>query len=168
MDGDNADVSALQNLAKNYNSYLLLDGAHSFAMMQTKLSTETIYMATLGKALGTMGAFVGGSYDFIEYLVQKSRPFIYTTAMAPALAEATITSLAIIKTGYLQQKLTNNINYFKDIAKLYNIKIKSSNTAIQPIIIGDNSKLLTITKKMRKLGFLLAAIRYPTVAKKYC
>ncbi len=165
MDGDNADVKALQDMAKRYNSYLLLDGAHSFAIKKTKLTAETIYMATLGKALGTMGAFVGGSYELIEYLMQKSRPFIYTTAIAPALACASITSLEIIKKGHLQQKLVSNIKYFKDIAKLHNIQIQSSNTAIQPIIIGDNAKLLTIVKKMRKLGFLLGAIRYPTVAK---
>ncbi len=165
MDGDDADVGALQSLAKDYNSYLLLDGAHSFAMKQTKLSRETIYMATLGKALGTMGAFVAGSYDFIEYLVQKSRPFVYTTAIAPVIAGASLTALEIIKTGELQKKLFANIEYFKNIAKLYDIKIQKSNTAIQPIIIGDNTKLLTIAKKMRKLGFLLAAIRYPTVTK---
>lgn len=167
MDGDVANTQQLQTIAKQTNNYLLLDNAHGFGVLPSisHANNLTIQMATLGKAVGCSGAFVTGDVDFIDYLTQKSRPFIYTTALPPALCVASLASLDIIKTGKQQQKLQNNIDYFKNIAKQKGLNFLPSNTAIQPLIIGDNAKTMQIQESLQNAGFLVGAIRTPTVPK---
>lgn len=173
MDGDIANTQQLISQACVSNNLLLLDGAHSFGMQNTTItnpvtgstSDNIIYMATLGKAVGTIGAFVVGSEYFINYLEQKSRPYIYTTALPPALCLASLESLSIIKTGIQQQRLTNNIKYFKEISKQYGLNFLNSDTAIQPLIVGDNNKTMCLQKTLQNNGFLVGAIRTPTVPK---
>lgn len=163
MEGDSAGVKKLQKQAQQTQSLLLLDGAHSFGLEQIPISTETIYMATFGKALGTSGAFITGYADMIDYIRQKGRSYIYTTALPPVLCYATLKSLEIVKSGQQQQKLRRNIAFFKKLILYHHLNFLPSDTAIQPIIIGDNKRVISIQKRLKEQGFLVAAIRWPTV-----
>jgi 7-keto-8-aminopelargonate synthetase and related enzymes len=96
MDGDRANIDDLQKIANFSNAILMQDDAHGFGLFEPNIPQNSIYMATLGKAAGTMGAFVAGNEDFIEFLIQKSRPYIYTTAMSPAICVATLKSRGIL------------------------------------------------------------------------
>jgi 8-amino-7-oxononanoate synthase len=162
MDGDSAKVTELLKLKKD--NFLLLDDAHGFGVNpQFKKDTHTIYMGTLGKAVGTMGAFVAGSNELIDFIKQKARPYIYTTAISPALCVATLKSLEIIKTGKQQQKLFANIEYFKKTAQTLGLDFLASDSAIQPLIIGSVEKTLSLSKTLLEQGFFVSAIRPPTV-----
>jgi len=176
MDGDIANLPALAALCKKTNSWLMVDDAHGFGTLgQTGKgclqhfslsSTEVpIYMATLGKAMGTAGAFIAGSDELIETLIQKARSYIYTTAMPAAIAEATRCSLHIIQNEPEHlQSLNNNIAYFRNCCSQTDLAIENSQTAIQPLLIGDDEKAVLISQQLFDSGFLVTAIRPPTVA----
>lgn len=165
MDGDRANIGAMDKVAQQSGALLMQDDAHGFGVFKADIPKKSIYMATLGKAVGTMGAFVAGNADFIDFLVQKSRPYIYTTAIAPALCVATLKSLELIKNGEQNAKLLANIDFFQTFAKSLKLPIATSNSAIQPLIIGDNERSLKISQTLLKKGFQVGAIRSPTVAK---
>jgi len=121
-------------------------------------------MATLGKALGTAGAFIAGSDDLIETLIQQARPYIYTTASPPAIAEAARASLNMIKSQPdLRGRLNDNIRYFRSCCEQMDIELTNSQTAIQPVIIGDTKTTLEISEQLLSQGLLITAIRPPTV-----
>ncbi len=175
MDGDIADLPALSTLCKKYNSWLMVDDAHGFgtlgqtgrgSLQHFSLTQKDvpIYMATLGKAIGTAGAFIAGSEELIETIIQKARTYIYTTAMPAAIAEATRCSLQIIKNEprYLNN-LNNNISYFKNCCTESALAIENSQTAIQPLIIGSDYETLQVSQELFERGFLVTAIRPPTV-----
>jgi len=175
MDGDEADIGTMMGLCATHKAWLLLDDAHGFGVLGEKgcgslnhqhitANDSTIYMATLGKALGTAGAFIAGSEDLIEYLIQTARCYIYTTAMPPAIAEATRVSLKLLNTeNWRQQALHQNIIYFKVLASQAELNILSSSTAIQPVMVGDTQKALGISQQLLRGGLHVAAIRPPTV-----
>ncbi len=175
MDGDEANISNLIQLCKPHTARLMLDDAHGFGVLgkdgrgslnHQKINAHDvpIYMATLGKALGTAGAFIAGSDDLIETLIQSARCYIYTTAMPAAIAEASRVSLQLlVKENWRQQSLINNINHFKSLATQANLNLLNSNTAIQPIIIGDAQRAANISQQLFENGFHVAAIRPPTV-----
>ena len=175
MDGDEADISALRQQCQQHKAWLQLDDAHGFGVLgkhgrgslsqqQITADDSTIYMATLGKALGTAGAFVAASDDLIEYLIQTARSYIYTTAMPAAIAQASRISLRLLVTeNWRQQTLLNNINHFKTLASQAGLKMLDSSTAIQPVIIGDSQMALQISQHLFENGFHVAAIRPPTV-----
>jgi len=177
MDGDEADIAAMQAACKKHDALLMLDDAHGFGVLgeqgrgslsHQKIKSETvpIYMATLGKAMGTAGAFVGGSEELIETLIQSARCYIYTTAMPPAIAAATRASVRLLKTeSWRQQALIKNIILFKELAAQVKLNLLKSETAIQPIIIGNAKLALDISEKLMQKGFHVTAIRPPTVAK---
>lgn len=165
MDGDCANISAMDKIAQRSGALLMQDDAHGFGVFKADIPKDSIYMATLGKAAGTMGAFVAGDADLIDFLVQKSRPFIYTTAIAPALCVATLKSLELIKNGEQNAKLLNNIAFFQKFSQLLGLPIMKSDSAIQPLIIGDNERTLKISQTLLEKGFQVGAIRSPTVAK---
>lgn len=175
MDGDVAPLNALSLVAQHHQAWLMVDDAHGFGVLgqtggglveQLGL-TQTdvpILMGTLGKAFGTAGAFVAGSHDLIEYLIQVARPFIYTTAQPPAIAGATLASLELVKTEHWRREhLQNLIKQFRQGAEQLGLQLLDSPTPIQPIIIGDSSKALQISQKLEELGLLVIAIRPPTV-----
>ncbi|VAW63854.1 8-amino-7-oxononanoate synthase [hydrothermal vent metagenome] len=176
MDGDEADIPAIMTHCQAHNAWLMLDDAHGFGVLgengrgslnhqQVIADSNTIYMATLGKALGTAGAFIAGSEDLIEYLIQTARCYIYTTAMPPAIAEATRTSLRLLtEENWRQQALHKNIHYFKTLAAQTQIKLLESSSAIQPVITGDTKKTVEISQQLFSQGLHIAAIRPPTVA----
>ena len=175
MDGDIANLPALAALCKTSNSWLMVDDAHGFGTLgqtgkgclQHFSLTHTdvpIYMATLGKAMGTAGAFIAGSDELIETIIQKARTYIYTTAMPAAIAEATRCSLNIIQNEPEHlQNLNSNISYFRNCCSQADLAIENSQTAIQPLLIGDEKKAVLISQQLFELGFLVTAIRPPTV-----
>jgi 8-amino-7-oxononanoate synthase len=177
MDGDQAPLAEISKLCRQSNAILMVDDAHGFGVLGGQQHTGSlaqqglcakdvdIYMGTLGKALGGYGAFVAGSEEMIEYLIQFARPYIYTTALPAALASAMGNNLALIMSGERQQVLANNIEYFCAKAQSLKLNIMPSTTAIQPIIIGDDAKALLLSQTLKSEGILVTAIRPPTVAK---
>jgi len=176
MDGDEVDILQMLKQSKKHDALLMIDDAHGFGVLgeqgrgslnhqQIKASDVSVYMATLGKALGTAGAFVAGSEALIETLIQSARCYIYTTAMPAAIAEATRSSLQLLTTeNWRQQSLNENINYFKQLANQSELNLLDSNTAIQPVIIGDAKQAAYISEQLLHKGLHVAAIRPPTVA----
>jgi len=177
MDGDQAPLAQLAKLSRQHQALLMVDDAHGFAVLGNSQLTGSlaeqnlsacdvdIYMGTLGKGLGGYGAFVAGSEELIEYLIQFARPYIYTTALPAALASAMTDNLAIVMSGQRQALLKNNIRYFRQQAGMLELNIMPSTTAIQPLLIGDAAKALTISQQLQQAGILVTAIRPPTVAK---
>ena len=175
MDGDIADMPKLASLCRQTDSWLMIDDAHGFGTLGSNgrgslqhfdlgIDDVPIYMATLGKAMGTAGAFIAGSESLIETIIQKARTYVYTTAMPAAIAEATRASLRLLNDEpEHRQRLLENINYFRNLCKQSEIAIENSTTAIQPVIIGDEQKTLKISEKLFEAGFLVSAIRPPTV-----
>lgn len=176
MDGDCAPLTELAALAKKNNAWLMVDDAHGFGCLgkQGGGSAEhfglsqnelPILMGTLGKSFGTFGAFIAGSEMLIETLIQFARPYIYTTAMPPAIAAATRVSLHLLQTeSWRREHLQKLIAYFRNGAKKIGLHLTNSTTPIQPIIIGDEKKALQISDALAKRGILIIAIRPPTVA----
>lgn len=177
MDGDQANLSELADICQQHEALLMVDDAHGFGVLgngeytgsiaEQNLSSKQvpIYMGTLGKGLGGYGAFVAGSEDLIEYLIQFARPYIYTTALPAALASAMQDNLAIVMSGERQKALASNITYFRQQARYLELNIMPSSTAIQPLLIGDDAKAVAISQQLKPLGILVTAIRPPTVAK---
>jgi len=123
-----------------------------------------IFIGNLGKAFGTFGAFVAGSEGLIEWLIQKSRNYIFSTAMPSAIAVATLESLRIVQTEHWRRLHLNAlIQQFVRGAKALNLPLAESSTPIQPLIIGDAAKCLEISAALEGLGIYAAAIRPPTV-----
>ena len=177
MDGDIIDAQSIVATSKQHDAWLMLDDAHGFGVLgkkgrgtldytDTNTSDVSIYMATLGKAVGTAGAFIAGSDDLIETLIQQARTYIYTTAQPPAIAVATIESLRLIKNEpQHRENLQRNIDYFKQCANESSLTLSNSDTAIQPIIIGDVEKTVQLSQSLLDKGLLITAIRPPTVPK---
>lgn len=175
MDGDIAELVALSSLCKKSNSWLMVDDAHGFGTLgatgkgclqyfELEHNAVPIYMATFGKAIGTAGAFIAGSDELIETLIQKARTYIYTTAMPAAIAEATRCSLKLCQSEPQHlQALNNNIAYFRQCCSESAIPVSASQTAIQPLLIGDDEKAMRISQQLFDRGLLVTAIRPPTV-----
>ena len=175
MDGDCADLIRLSHIAEDSGSWCMVDDAHGFGVLGTKgaglLEQEglnqqqiPILMATLGKAIGTAGAFVAGSEELIETLIQQARTYIFTTASPPAIAAATLCSLAIVEQeSWRREKLQELIAYFRQTMAPLDYELMPSDTAIQPVVIGDNQRALEISIQLMQKGIHASAIRPPTV-----
>ncbi len=175
MDGDLADVPGLVKLAEQTDSDLMLDDAHGFGVLGKKgggvcdaleLSQQQvpILMATLGKAVGVSGAFIAGSDDLIETLIQQARSYIFTTASPPANASAIMQSLKFIQQeAWRREKLFELIDYFKQQMQSLEVELMPSETAIQPVVVGENHRALEISEKLFEQGIHVVAIRPPTV-----
>jgi 8-amino-7-oxononanoate synthase len=176
MDGDIAPLPQLAALAKKYDAYLMADDAHGFGVLgragagccelfgldQDQLP---VLMGTLGKGIGSFGAFIAGSELLIESLIQFARPYIYTTAMPPAVAAASLASLDLLSSeSWRREHLTALISRFKDGAAKLALPLMASNTAIQPLLVGDEALAMTISADLEAEGVLVSAIRPPTVA----
>jgi 8-amino-7-oxononanoate synthase len=174
MDGDLAPLPELASAARQHNAWLIVDDAHGLGIVgptgrgiceHFNLNTDDVpvLIGTFGKAFGTFGAFVAGDADLIEFLIQKSRPYIYTTALPPAVAAATRAALAVSqreswrreKVLSLAQRLRRSLpEVFQD---------SRPGAAIQPVILGEASRALAVSKTLEEKGFLVSAIRPPTV-----
>jgi 8-amino-7-oxononanoate synthase len=176
MDGDLAPVPELLALAEKYDAWLYLDDAHGFGVLgqdgrgilehfALPHSPRLIYLATLGKAAGVAGAFVAGTEDLVEWLVNKARTYIFTTAQPPALAAAVSASLGLIAgEPERRERLATLIARLKAGVATLPWSLMASDTPIQPLLIGDNHATLRLSDGLRERGILLPAIRPPTVA----
>lgn len=175
MDGDVAPLAALEQLARRHGARLLADDAHGFGVLGAQgrgsfeaqgvpLAGPSILMGTLGKALGTFGAFVAGEAALIETLIQQARTYIYTTALPPAVAEATRAALRLVRAeSWRREQLRALIARFRTGAMQLGLKLLASDTAIQPVMLGDAEAALRASRALRAHGIWVPAIRPPTV-----
>ena len=175
MDGDLAPLPLLFELAERYDAWLVIDDAHGFGVLgphgvgslghfNLPASPRIVLMGTLGKAAGVGGAFIAGSATAIEYLLQKGRSYIFTTAAPPAVACALSKSLQLIGAGdALRASLMARIGQLRDGLAGLPLKLLASPTAIQPLIVGDNEAAIGLSKALWERGLWVPAIRPPTV-----
>ncbi|UVW28708.1 8-amino-7-oxononanoate synthase [Massilia sp. H6] len=177
MDGDLAPLPALLALCERHGAWLVVDDAHGFGVLGQNgrgalehfglRSPNLVYMGTLGKAAGVGGAFIAAHASVIELLVQRSRPYIYTTAAPPALAHALQASLDIIggtEGAQRRAHLAALVARLQGALRLERWQLAASSTAIQPIIIGSNDDALRAAASLHQQGLWVPAIRPPTVA----
>jgi 8-amino-7-oxononanoate synthase len=188
MDGDVAHIPGLLALCEQHDALLLLDDAHGFGVLGPQgrgalaaagltgatASKRVLYMATLGKALGVAGAFVAGPDNLIEWLLQKTRSYTYATAPPALLAEAVRAGLRCVLGAdgeRRRQHLRERIAQLRDglapgadaAIDAAGWALRPSDTAIQPLLIGDNAAALAVMAGLRKRGLWVPAIRPPTV-----
>jgi len=175
MDGDVAKLAELSNIAQLKSAYLMVDDAHGLGVLgetgagiveQLQLSQKQVplLVGTFGKALGTSGAFVAGSNELIEALIQTARTYIYTTALPPAVAAATRCSLSLLQTeAWRRVQLAELIAYFKQASEQLNLPLMQSDTAIQPLVVGSSKQALAASESLFEQGLWVGAIRPPTV-----
>jgi 8-amino-7-oxononanoate synthase len=174
MDGDVAPVAQLLELCERHDAWLLLDDAHGMGVLGESgrgalehfgvQSPRIVYMATLGKALGGYGAFVGGAPETIEWLVQRARTYIYSTALPPMAAAAAIAAIQLLEDDpAIVRRLHERIAQFRAACGDVGLRLAPSTTAIQPLILGDTEWALNASQRLLERGFLVPAIRPPTV-----
>lgn len=177
MDGDSAPLAEMAALCEAYDAWLMVDEAHGFGVMGSAAlpvagsfaaagldqQSAPIVMGTLGKAAGNGGAFVAGSRALIDYLTQFTRTYIYTTGMPPAVAAGSLKALELMQEQPLQETLNRRIRYFREGAATMNLALEKSTSAIQPLVLGCEKTVLAVADRLRQLGFLVGAIRPPTV-----
>ena len=175
MEGDTADVLGLSEVALQAGAYLMIDDAHGLGVLgdtgaglleSLGVGQEEvpILMGTFGKAFGTFGAFVAGQKDLIDYLLQRARTAIYTTALPPALAVATMASLALIQDeGWRRLHLRQLIERLRQGAADLSLPLMRSESPIQPFLLGSPLVATALADHLLMRGFLVTAIRPPTV-----
>lgn len=175
MDGDVAPIEGLAALAQEQHALLMIDDAHGFGVLGAHgrgsvvaaglgSSEVPVYMATLGKALGTAGAFVAGSQTLVESLIQRARSYVYTTAMPAALAEATRTSLRLVaEEQWRRDRLTELVARLRQGTAAIGLPLMPSSTPIQPLLLGEPARALQWSEALLQRGILVTAIRPPTV-----
>ena len=177
MDGDTAPLAQMAALCARYDAWLMVDEAHGFGAMGSDLfphagsvaaagldqDSAPIVMGTLGKAAGNAGAFVAGSKALIDYLTQFARTYIYTTGMPPAIAAGCVRALELMQELPLQQTLVARIAYFRQRAAVLGLPLEASASAIQPLVLGCEKTVLRVSEALQASGYLVGAIRPPTV-----
>ena len=175
MDGDVAPLRELAALCAREQTTFMVDDAHGLGVLGEDGSGSVravglgqrevpVLMATLGKALGCAGAFVAGPAALIDGLMQFARPYIYTTAMPPALAAAALAAVQLAQTeAWRRQKLTALIDRFRGGAAELGLPLSASTSAIQPLLLGSADAALTAALALERQGLLVSAIRPPTV-----
>jgi len=175
MDGDIALLGEMASICCSERTLLMVDDAHGLGVLGREgrgcvdeagltQSDVPVLMGTLGKAFGVAGAFVAGSELLIETLIQQARSYIYTTAMPAALAEATRASLRIVREErWRRDKLESLMWRFREGAEAIGLSLMPSRTPIQPILLGEPEKAVTWSRRLEEHGFLVTAIRPPTV-----
>jgi 8-amino-7-oxononanoate synthase len=175
MDGDIAPLPELLSTCRSHAALLLLDDAHAFGVLGPggqgtaahfglTATDALVQVVTFGKALGTFGAAVAGSELLIESLIQKARPYIYTTAAPPALAEASRVALRLLAADHWRrQKLTELVDRFRRGAAQLGLPLMASVTPIQPVLLGEAARALRWSRLLAARGILVTAIRPPTV-----
>lgn len=176
MDGDKAPLNDIVEVCKQNSAVLVIDDAHGFGVLgktggglleekEIRPDQAPILVATFGKALGTAGAFIAADKIIIEALIQFGRSYIYTTAQPPALANATLASLKIVENEpWRRAKVHELVKRFSSGAVGMGLDLLPSETAIQPLIIGGSENSLRVSKQLLEAGFLISAIRAPTVS----
>ena len=174
MDGDVAPLADYATACEDNDAWLMVDDAHGLGVLDAQGRGSVfaqgvnkrvpVLMGTLGKGLGTAGAFVAGSHALIETLIQFARTYIYTTAMPAAVAAATLVSLSKAREEqWRREKLAALIQHFRLGAEQLGFSLMDSTTPIQPLLIGADQQALALSQQLREQGFLVIAIRPPTV-----
>lgn len=175
MDGDEAPVVSLARLAARSGATLMVDDAHGIGVLgeqggglleEAALGQDEVpvLIGTLGKAFGGAGAFIAGSTDLIAQVINEGRSVIYSTAMSPAMAQAGLAALDQIPfQPDLREQLHANISHFRAAAAERGLNLLKSRTPIQPLILGSEQRALSVSEKLEAAGFLVSAIRPPTV-----
>ena len=170
MDGCQAKVLELEQVAKSQHAWLYLDDAHSVGVIGNEgqgsnyFTEIDITMATMGKAMGTSGAFLTCNEDLHEYMVNFSRHYIYSTAISPAIAWATRKSIELVRKEQWRREKISELSTLFGKLLAPEIELVSTESSIHAIIIGDEKKALMLSDKLKKRGIWLTAIRPPTVA----
>lgn len=175
MDGDLANLPGLLRIAKENDCFLMIDEAHATGVLGKTgrglaehygCAHADVTVGTLSKAVAAEGGFVAGKQQLIDFLRNKARSFIFTTAMAPAVAAAACNNLRYIDAHAERvQNLRDNVKFFCDALLHEGVNVVQSPSAIVPIVIGDEACALKISAALQDAGILIPAIRYPTVAK---
>lgn len=177
MDGDLAPLPALAATAKAHDAWLVVDDAHGLGVLgatgrgtlehfQLDADAVPVLVGTLGKAFGSFGAFVAGSQDLIELLIQRARSYIYTTALPQPVAAATRAALRVIqREAWRRERVLALTARFRSAAKQAGLKLMDSSTPIQPVVLGDSESAVNVSQALFEAGFWVAAIRPPTVPK---
>lgn len=175
MDGDLANLPELLRIAKENDCLLMIDEAHATGVLGKTgrglaehygCAHADVTVGTLSKAVAAEGGFVAGPKQLTEFLKNKSRSFIFTTAMAPAVAAAACNNLRYIDVHPERvQNLRDNVKFFCEALQHEGVNVEQPPSAIVPIVIGDEAKAMRISAKLQEQGILIPAIRYPTVAK---
>ena len=175
MDGDLAPLPAMAALCRQHGAWLMVDDAHGLGVLGTggrgtlehfglTVDQVPVLVGTLGKSFGTAGAFVAGSEELIETLIQQARSYIYTTAMPPAVAAATLASLQIAGAEqWRRERLAELVTRFRERAGALGLTLIASESPIQPIIAGSTEQALRWSEALEEQGLLVTAIRPPTV-----
>jgi len=175
MDGDLAPLPQLAEAARVHEAWLLVDDAHGLGVLGVNgggtlehfglgVDDVPVLMGTLGKALGTFGAFVAGNEDLIETLIQQAGTYIYTTAPPPALAEATRASLRLVaRESWRREHLQALVARLRRGAAQLDLPLADSATPIQPLMVGDSAAALSLSQSLLAQGILVTAVRPPTV-----
>lgn len=181
MDGDLAPLKTLGFSAKRLGAWLMVDDAHGFGVLGEKgrgaftgdqpgksllkhLPMPDVYVATLGKSAGAAGAFVAGSESLVEYLVQKARSYVFSTAPPPAVAAAARAGLRLLREEHWRRaRLQSHIQRFRRGARELGLPLTDSRTPIQPLVLGEPEAALQLSQALLSQGVLVSAIRPPTV-----
>lgn len=174
MDGDIAPLPRLIELCEAHDAYLLLDDAHGFGVLGPHgegtlahfgvRSDRIVYMGTLGKAAGVYGAFVAAPRVLIDFLVNRARTYIYTTATPPALAATVLESLALLRAeDWRRARLAEAARALAIGLGPHAGELLASPTAIQPLVLGDAHRAVAVSRALRAVGFIVPAVRPPTV-----
>ena len=175
MDGDLANLPELLRVAREQDVLLMIDEAHATGVVGKTgrglaehygCAHADVTVGTLSKAVAAEGGFVAGRQQLIDFLRNKARSFIFTTAMAPAVAAAACNNLRYIGDHPERVKqLQDNVKFFCDALKREGLDVQPSPSAIVPIVVGDEARALQVSATLQECGILIPAIRYPTVAR---
>ncbi|MDT8878512.1 8-amino-7-oxononanoate synthase [Halomonas saccharevitans] len=174
MDGDVADVAGLAETCALHDAWLMIDDAHGLGVLgehgdgcagrAVGPERVPVLVGTLGKALGSAGAFVAGSQALIDHLIQFARPYVYTTAQPPGVAAATLEALNLLEAEpERRMRLAERIARFRAEAARLGLALSPSTTPIQPLVLGDSERVMRWAARLRERGILVGAIREPTV-----
>ncbi len=175
MDGDLAPLPQLARSAAAHGAWLVVDDAHGLGVLGAggrgtlehfglDSAAVPVLIGTLGKAFGTFGAFVAGSHTLIEFLIQKARSYIYTTALPQPVAAASRAALALVRgEGWRRERLREHVAHFRALARAAGVPLLPSATPIQPVPMGSAAAALAAQQQLERAGLCVVAIRPPTV-----
>jgi 8-amino-7-oxononanoate synthase len=175
MDGDIAPVVELREICNRHHALLVVDEAHGLGVLGDQgggvcqqhgisITDNVLLMGTLGKSAGSFGAFVAGDRFLIDSLVQLARPYIYTTALPPAVVGTSLAAVEVMKSEpWRREKLRDNVQFFRELAESHGLFPGNSTTPIQPIMVGSADNAIRVSNELKNNGIWVVAIRPPTV-----